>query len=221
MSKKKEIISLLIGFVGALAGLCGVVAFNRFVIMSLSLGLRMVSMILTYWLIALIPIVVMLVNKDRLTDYGFSKNKIWMQIVMGILIGVVMSVVLTLIPHLIGFGEFVDSGKRYKYLWQFAYEFLYCIFAIGLVEEFVFRGFIFEKTKRIVGKDVIAVIVSSVFFGVFHLFGGNLVQMLMTAFIGAFFCVCRLKIKNCSTLVLIIGHGVYDALITVFASVLL
>lgn len=221
MSKKKEIISLIIGLVGAMVGLYGVVAFNQFVMMSLSLGMRMVSMILTYWLIALIPIVVMLVNKDRLTDYGFSKNKIWMQIVVGILIGVVMSVVLTLIPHLIGFGEFVDSGNRYKYLWQFAYEFLYCILAIGLVEEFVFRGFIFEKIKRIVGKDVIAIIVSSVFFGVFHLFSGNLVQMLMTAFLGAFFCVCRLKIKNCSTLALIIGHGVYDALITVFASVLL
>lgn len=164
MSKKKEIISLIIGLVGAMVGLYGVVAFNQFVMMSLSLGMRMVSMILTYWLIALIPIVVMLVNKDRLTDYGFSKNKIWMQIVVGILIGVVMSVVLTLIPHLIGFGEFVDSGNRYKYLWQFAYEFLYCILAIGLVEEFVFRGFIFEKIKRIVGKDVIAVIVSSVFF---------------------------------------------------------
>lgn len=221
MSKKKEIISLIIGFMGTMAGLYGVVAFNQFVMMSLSLGMRMVSMILTYWLIALIPIVVMLANKDRLTDYGFSKNKIWAQIVVGILIGLVMSVVLTLIPHLIGFGEFVDSGKRYKYLWQFVYEFLYCILAIGLVEEFVFRGFIFEKIKRIVGKEVIAVIVSSVFFGVFHLFSGNLVQMLMTAFIGAFFCVCRLKIKNCSTLALIIGHGVYDALITVFASVLL
>ena len=221
MSKKKEIISLLIGVVGALVGLCGVVAFNQFVKMSLSLGMRMVSMILTYWLIALMPIVVMLVNKDRLTDYGFSKNKIWMQIVVGILIGVVMSVVLTLIPHIIGFGEFVDSGKRYKYLWQFAYEFLYCIFSIGLVEEFVFRGFIFEKIKSIGGKDIIAVVISSVLFGVFHLFSGNLVQMIMTAFIGVFFCFCRLKIKNCSTLSLIIGHGVYDALITVFASALL
>ena len=221
MSKKKEVISLIIGFMGTVAGLYGVVAFNQFVMMSLSLGMRMVSMILTYWLIALIPIVVMLANKDRLTDYGFSKNKIWTQIIVGILIGVGMSVVLTLIPHLIGLGEFVDSGKRYEYLWQFAYEFLYCILAIGLVEEFVFRGFIFEKIKRIVGKDVIAVIVSSVFFGVFHLFSGNLVQMLMTAFIGVFFCACRLKIKNCSTLALIIGHGVYDALITVFASVLL
>ena len=64
-----------------------------------------------------------------------------------------MPVLLTLIPHLIGFGEFVDSGKRYKYLWQFIYEFFYCIFAIGLVEEFVFRGFIFEKIKRVAGSS--------------------------------------------------------------------
>lgn len=221
MRKKKEIISLIIGFVGVVAGLYGVVSFNRFVLMSLPIVIRMVCMILTYWLIALIPAIVMIVNKDKLTDYGFSKEKIGMQIIVGILIGTVMSVLLTLIPHLIGFGEFVDSGKRYKYLWQFIYEFFYCIFAIGLVEEFVFSGFIFEKIKRVAGKDIIAVIISSVFFGVFHFFSGNLVQMVMTACIGAFFCFCRLKIKNCSTLSLLIGHGVYDALITVFASALL
>ena len=221
MSKKKEIISLIIGFVGVVAGLYGVVSFNRFVLMSLPIVIRMVCMILTYWLIALIPAIVMIVNKDKLTDYGFSKEKIGMQIIVGILIGTVMSVLLTLIPHLIGFGEFVDSGKRYKYLWQFIYEFFYCIFAIGLVEEFVFRGFIFEKIKRVAGKDIIAVIISSVFFGVFHFFSGNLVQIVMTACIGAFFCFCRLKIKNCSTLSLLIGHGVYDALIAVFASALL
>jgi len=124
---------LIIGFVGAVAELYGVESFNRFVLMSLPIGIRMVCMIMTYWLIALIPAIVMVVNKDKLTDYGFSKEKIGMQIIVGILIGTVMSVLLTLIPHLIGFGEFVDSGKRYKYLWQFIYEFFYCIFAIGLV----------------------------------------------------------------------------------------
>lgn len=89
----------------------GVVSFNRFVLMSLPIVIRMVCMILTYWLIALIPAIVMIVNKDKLTDYGFSKEKIGMQIIVGILMGTVMSVLLTLIPHLIGFGEFVDSGK--------------------------------------------------------------------------------------------------------------
>lgn len=220
MSKKKEWICLIVGFLGAMLGLYGVVAFNQFVLMSLPLGLRMVSMLLIYWLIALIPIIVMLVKKDKLVDYSFSKDKKKFQIIVGILIGVATSFILTLIPHLFGFGKYVDSGKRYKYLWQFIYEFFYCIFAVGFVEEFVFRGFVYEKIKSISQKDMIAIIGSSVLFGVFHLFSGNIVQMIMTACIGAFFCFCRLKVKNCSTLSLIIGHGVYDALITVWASTL-
>ena len=221
MGKKKEWISLIVGFWGAMLGLYGVVAFNQFVLMSLPLGMRMVCMPLVYWLIALIPIIAMIVNKDKFVDYSFCKSKIGLQIFVGVLVGIAMSFILTLIPHLAGFGEFVDSGKRYKYLWQFIYEFFYCIFAIAFVEEFVFRGFLYEKIKRIGQKDMIAIIGSSVLFGIFHLFSGNIVQMFMTACIGVFFCFCRLKVKNCSTLSLIIGHGIYDALITVWASTLL
>jgi uncharacterized membrane protein YjjP (DUF1212 family) len=39
------------------------------------------------------------------------------------------------------------------------------------------------------------------------------------AFIGALFCLFRLKIKNCSLLSLIIAHGIYDALIVVWTFV--
>lgn len=221
MSKKKEWICLIVGFFGAILGLYGVVSFNQFVLMSLPLGLRMISMIFVYWLIALIPIIVMFVNKEKLVDYGFSKDKMKFQIIVGVFIGIAMSVILTLIPHLFGLGEYVDSGKRYQFLWQFIYEFFYCIFAVGFVEEFVFRGFVYKKIKNISQKDMIAIIASSMLFGLFHLFSGNIIQMLMTACIGVFFCFCRLKVKNCSTLSLIIAHGVYDALITVLASVLL
>ena len=51
MGKKKEWISMIVGFLGAMLGLYGVVAFNQFVLMSLPLGLRMVCMTLVYWLI--------------------------------------------------------------------------------------------------------------------------------------------------------------------------
>ena len=221
MTKKKEWIYLIVGFLGAMLDSFGVVLFNQYVLMSLPLALRMISMIFVYWSIALVPIIIMFVNKDTLVEYGFIKEKITFQIIVGIIIGIAMSFLLTLIPHLFGFGEYVDSGKRYEYLWQFIYEIFYCIFAVGLVEEFVFRGFVYQKIKRISQKETIAIIGSSVLFGVFHLFSGNIIQMVMTACLGAFFCVCRLKVKNCSTLSLIIAHGVYDALITVFASILL
>lgn len=221
MSKRKEWICLIVGFLGAMLGLYGVVAFNQFVLMSLPLGLRMVSTVFVNWLIALIPAIVMLVNKDKLADYGFRTDKKELQVITGVLIGVAMSLVLTLIPHLLGLGGYVDTGKRYKYLWQFVFEFFYCIVAVGFVEEFVFRGFVYEKIKAISQKDLTAMIGSSVLFGAFHLFSGNILQMILTACIGAFFCFCRSKIKNCSTLSLMIGHGVYDALITVWASALL
>lgn len=104
MNKKKEWICLIIGFFGAILGLYGVVSFNQFVLMSLPLWLRMISMIIAYWLIALIPIIVMFVNKDKFVDYGFSKDRMKFQIIVGVLIGIAMTVILTLIPHILGIG---------------------------------------------------------------------------------------------------------------------
>lgn len=221
MERRKELLSLLVGFVGAMLGLCAVQIFNRFLLMSLPLGLRMLSMPAAYWLIALVPILVAVANKDRLSNFGFTNKHIGLQIVTGILLGIAMSAVLTLIPHFFGLGMYVDNGHRYQHLWQFVYEFLYCIFAIGFVEEFVFRGYIYSHIKTIWHKEIAAIAGSSVLFGVFHLFGGSIVQMVITAWIGALFCSFRLKIKNCSILSLIIAHGIYDALITVWASLLL
>ena len=69
MRTKKEWICLLVGFSGAVLGLYGVVSINRFVLMSLPLGARMISMPAIYWLIAVIPIIVMFVSKDKFVDY--------------------------------------------------------------------------------------------------------------------------------------------------------
>lgn len=218
--KKKELISLIIGYAGVFLSLFGVNAFNRFVLMSLPLGMRMAATIVMFWLIALVPVIVMLVRKDKISDY-WSNDRVGRQVLAGVLIGMAMSIVLTLVPHFVGFGAYVDNGKRYAHLWQFAYEFLYCIAAVGLVEEFIFRGFIYSKIKKISGNDMTAVIISSVLFGLFHILNGNIVQMIMTALLGALWCLCRLKIKNCTLLSLIIAHGIYDALITVWASVFL
>ena len=216
---KKKITGLVIGYLGSMLALFGLVMFNSYLLMSIPLVVRMVAMIVLYWLLALVPAVIMLVDKEKLSDYGFSAEKIPLQIVVGVIIGVLMSVVRTLIPPLAGYGEYFNSGNDYSQLWQFVYEFIYCIIAVGFAEEFIFRGFIFSRVKSLGGNNIVAVIVSSVLFGFFHIFGGNPLQIFTTALIGAFFCLCRLKIKNCTLLSLIIAHGVYDALITVWSNV--
>ncbi|MBP1548941.1 MAG: CPBP family intramembrane metalloprotease, partial [Oscillospiraceae bacterium] len=76
MSKKKDWICLTVSFLGSMLGLYGVIAFNQYVMMSLPLAGRLVSMIAVYWLAALIPVIAMLVCKDKLSDYGFVKDKI-------------------------------------------------------------------------------------------------------------------------------------------------
>ena len=221
MDKKREYIDLIVGFIGAVLGLVGVSMLNRYLLPVMPIGLRMLFMIIGYWLIALVPLIIIFVRKESFADYGFSGENRGKQTIVGVLIGVGMSLVLILIPILAGFGKFVDSGKRYHYVWQFCYEFVYCILAVSAVEEIVFRGFIYGKLKKAGKSDLFAIVISSVLFGAYHLMAGNLLQVLVTGCIGAFLCVCRLKIKNCTTLSLIVGHGLHDALITVWAVIFL
>lgn len=220
MNKKKEKFKLIIGFLGAMLGIWGIVLFNKFILMSLPLALRMVMMIVTYWVPAVVPFIIMLRDKSPLSDYGLYKDHIFKQVLIGLTLATAMSLVFTLFPHLLGYGQYVDSGKRYTFLWQFIYEFVYCVIAVGFTEEFIFRGFLFDKFKKVFGTETAAVIGSSVLFGLFHIFGGNIVQIVITGLLGALFCLCRKKIKGCSTLSLIIMHGIYDALITVWSSCL-
>lgn len=219
MNRKKEAYSLLLGVLGVFISLLGLIMFNQYVLMTLPLGLRMISMILTHWAIMIVPIILIIAGKEELSAYGIKTDRIGTQISTGVRIGVLMSLVLTVIPIFLGFGGMVGDRKN-NYLWQFVFDFVYFIIGVSFEEEFIFRGFIYEKIKRITGKTSLAVIVSSILFGLAHIFGGNVLQVIVTAGIGVIFCCCRLKIKSCTLLSLVFAHGIYDALITVWISVL-
>lgn len=217
--RNKIIIQIVVAIIGVVAGLLGVNAFNQYVLMSLPLVVRMVLMIVTYLPIALVPFCIVIFNKEKWSDYGFSKEKIGYQLLIGLAIALCMSFVFTVIPHLIGKSDWVNNQHIYNYAWQYIYDFIQCIGAVALVEEFVFRGFFYKKLETLFGSAVGAIIGSSILFGLFHFLGGNIGQIILTGFIGAIFCICRVKIKNCTMLSLIIAHGVYDALITVWLNV--
>jgi membrane protease YdiL (CAAX protease family) len=107
-------------------------------------------------------------SRETFRDIGFTKEKITNQILIGIVLSIIMSLVLTIIPILLGFKEFIGSSS-YTKVWQFAYEFAYKVFGVALVEEIIFRGYIFKKLMDIKDSKWFAVIMSSVLFGLFHI----------------------------------------------------
>lgn len=219
MKTKKLLLELAIAILGVFAFLFGLTLFNQFLLRTFSLPLRMVLMIVTQWMLFIVPGILMLVNKEKLQTFGFTNENILRQIFIGILIALFMSAILTMLPILLGYKDLVGSTS-YTKTWQFTYEFVYRIFGVALVEELIFRGYIFYKLLEIKNSKAFAIMISSLLFGLFHILNGNLLQVLITAVIGFLYCIFREKIKGCTLLSLIIAHGIYDALIVLWVAYL-
>ena len=217
--KKPAVLQLLIAVVGLFVTVFGLVMFNQHLLMSFSLPLRIILTIITQWMLFLVPGILMILNKEKLRDLGLVNERIPLKIGIGVLLAVSMSLVLTVLPILLGLKEMVGSTS-YTQIWQFAYQFVYSIFGVALAEELIFRGYIFHKLLHIKNSKWFAILISSVLFGLFHIFNGNIIQVFMTAFLGFLFCIFRERIKGCTLLSLIVAHGVYDALIVVWVAIL-
>ena len=216
---KKSRLQLIIAIIGVFVAVFGVSMFNQHLLMSFSLPLRMILMIVIQWVLFIVPGILMIVNKENLSDIGFSKDKILQQIGIGVLLAVAMSLVLTVVPILLGFKDMVGN-ITYTQTWKFVYQFVYAILGVALAEELIFRGYIFNKLLEIKNSRWFAIIISSVLFGLFHIFNGNILQVIITAFLGFLFCIFREKIKGCTLISLIVAHGIYDAMIVLWVSIL-
>ena len=219
--RENNIISMTMGFIGSLASAAILGYINTHYFPALPVTVRAPLALVLYLAVALVPIIMMRQDKMKLSDIGLEKKNIPLQIVIGIALGLITSLMLTCIPFAAGFGKFVASGKDYRTAAQFAYEFIYCIAAVGFAEEFVFRGFIYRKLSDIFEKESIAIIGSSVLFGLFHIFNGNILQVIFTTALGFIYCAARKKIKGCTLLSLMICHGIYDAMIAVWTYIFL
>ena len=219
MKTKNLIFQLTLALLGVFVLLFALTLFNQFLLRTFSLPLRMALMIVTQWMLFIVPGILMLVNKEKLQTFGFTSENLPRQIFIGILIALFMSVILSMLPILLGYKDLVGSTS-YTKAWQFTYEFVYRIFGVALVEELIFRGYIFYKLLEINNSKAFAIMISSLLFGLFHIFNGNLLQVLMTAIIGFIYCMLREKIKDCTLLSLIIAHGLYDALIVFWVAFL-
>ncbi len=218
-TRQQNIIQLMIAIAGVFIATYGLSLFNRHLLSAFPIGLRLVLMILTQWILFIVPGILMLKNRERLIDLDFSKSNLPAQIGIGIILALLMSLVFTILPILLGFKDMVGS-TQYTKVWHFMYDFLYKIIGIALVEELIFRGYMFKKLLQIKDSKFLAIALSSIIFGLFHIFNNNIIQVIVTAFLGFIFCMFREKIKNCTTLSLVITHGIYDALIVLWVFIL-
>jgi membrane protease YdiL (CAAX protease family) len=147
--------------------------------------------------------------------FGWSTEHLGRQLLTGLaLLAITLS--LTLLPALFGVGVLGDGETR-------PLAFLYVAFRtfvmVGFVEEFAWRGFVLNGARAALRSKTWSIVVSSVLFGLWHYPGGqDVLQVLVTALIGALYATARLTVRGCTTLATGTAHGLHDLALLTLAS---
>ena len=155
-----------------------------------------------YYCILLIPVIIFLIRKEKISEYGFFKEKLERQIFIGLVMGVVLSFVIIMMLCLLGF----ENKLTVEYLEL--KTILYYLFVVAVVEELLFRGIIYFKIKKYCDSEAMAIVASSLLFACSHYIKGQNGLILIAIIFSSLICLLRFKIKSCSTLSLIIAHGI-------------
>lgn len=145
---------------------------------------------------------------------GFTRERPVRQLVAGILLAALLLLLVVGVPALAGadVGGIVGAGQNI--LW-FA---LVSSATVGVAEELMFRGYLLGRLRIALASRTGAIIVSSVLFGLSHLVSGDLVQVLVTACIGALLATARVIWPSCSLASVIVAHVLYDASLAVIGA---
>ena len=138
-----------------------------------------------------------------------TKNRLWLQILIGFAIAAVLCFLMGIVPILCGtsiIGSHTEPSASFL-----AVSAVQDILFTGVCEEIVFRGYIQNQFEIWLKKcKWLAPLIAAVLFGLWHIINRSLIQVLFTTLVGCVFGYCKYFIKDCSLLSVIIAHGVYD-----------
>lgn len=159
--------------------------------------------------LAMVALVILAHRFDGLREVplGFVRERPARQLGAGILLAAVLLLLIVGVPALAGadVGGIVGAGRNV--LW-FA---LVSAVTVGIAEELMFRGYLLGRLRIALGSRAGAIIVSSALFGLLHLVGGDIAQVLVTTAIGALLATARVFWRPCSLATVIVAHILYDA----------
>ena len=138
------------------------------------------------------------------------------------LIMFLITISLVLLPLLFGAQKTDVLGAKIRTPLLLAYYMIKALLVVGLGEELLFRGYFYERLREITGSPIWAVALSAILFGLWHYPNGqDILQVIVTAGLGFFYGLARLKIRGCSTLATGLAHGLHDAAIIALGFILL
>jgi len=90
---------------------------------------------------------------------------------------------------------------------------------VALVEDIIFRGYLYKKMKDIKNSMWLAIIVTSLMFALFHIYSfladstpTNALYMSAAFIFAAVSCLGMEKIKHCTLLSVIIAHALHNGI---------
>jgi len=161
--------------------------------------------IVAYTAVAVVAMILTRQQKELLP----TKNKLWLQILLGVGLAAVLCFFIGILPILCGtslVGSHTDPSAVYI-LTSAVQDILF----VGVGEEIVFRGYIQNQFAVWLKKcKWLSPLIAAALFGLWHIINGSLIQVLFTTAIGCVFGYAKYFIKDCSLLSVTIAHGLYD-----------
>ena len=158
-SKSRRAVSLILLVVSVFVLAYGMHLANVHLISKLPLTLRPLLQLVTYLILLVIPFISIRKNDEILSDFHFEREGLLRQIVIGLVIALIMSLVLIVIPTLVGGRRIVTSQSGIPILYLIL-SFIFSVSGIGLVEEFIFRGFILKRLQEFVGSLPLIILIT-------------------------------------------------------------
>lgn len=161
-------------------------------------------LIMVQWIIPMTVFILWKREGGRIVDLGFVKGGYAKQIIWGLLVGAFLISIVFIIPDLISGKPVIREEIQIN-----IGGVIYYIIGVAAAEEILFRGYILKELEYINKSKVFCAVISSVVFGLFHIFNKDLHQMITAVFFGMIVCAFKQNVKWCTLLSVIIAHGVH------------
>ncbi|MDR2658243.1 MAG: CPBP family intramembrane metalloprotease [Oscillospiraceae bacterium] len=183
-----------------------------------SIPVRITSMAAIQFALFAVPYIMNgIYERQTFAALGYSNEAMGLQFTWAAGLFAILAALFVGLPALLGYDVL---GERDALWFAVPYQML----LVGFSEETLFRGYFLLQLLKLTRSNAAAIIISSLMFGAWHAVGPlvsgaglPIMQIIVTAIIGAILAVPRVYARHCTTLSAALAHGAYNSLIRILS----